>query len=145
MLMSQHFIAAETGAVEFDQILRDRVLIAAHRTAEPRTFELPMSVWYAMFVSYAVFFGSLLAVTGIDASALFMIVISVGYTVMYFGTAAVMNSVSPQTPVADAYGDIDTFTGPMSFGAAAAQILTVPILVAFFGCVTAIIYVVVTP
>ena len=104
-----------------------------------------MSVWYAMFVSYAVFFGSLLAVTGTDASALFMIVISVGYTVMYFGTAAVMNSVSPQTPVADAYGDIDTFTGPMSFGAVAAQILTVPILVAFFGCVTAIIYAVVTP
>lgn len=97
-----------------------------------------------MFVSYAVFFGSLLAVTGTDASALFMIVISVGYTVMYFGTAAVMNSVSPQTPIADAYGDIDTFTGLMSFGAAAAQILTVPILVAFFGCVTAIIYAVVT-
>ncbi len=145
MLMNQHFIAAEAGAVEYDQILRDRVLIAAHRTAEPRTFELPMSIWYAMFVSYAVFFGSLLVVTGTDASALFMIVISIGYNVMYFGTAAVMNSVSPQIPVADVYGDIDTFTGPMSFGAAAAQILTVPILVAFFGCVTAIIYAVVTP
>ena len=145
MLMSPIMVAAETGAVEYDQMPRQRVVVAAHRTGEARTFELPMSVWYAMFVSYAVFFGSLLAVTGTDASALFMIVISVGYTVMYFGTAAVMNSVSPQTPIADAYGDIDTFTGPMSFGAAAAQILTVPILVAFFGCVTAIIYAVVTP
>lgn len=145
MLMNQHFVAAETGAVEYEEWQSNRVLIAAHRTAEPRTFELPMSIWYAMFASYAVFFGALFAVTGSDASALFAIVISVGYTVMYFGTAAVMNGVSPQTPVVDAYGDIDTFTGPMSFGAAAVQILTVPILVAFFGCGTAIIYAVVMP
>ena len=145
MLMNQHFIAAETGAVEYDQMPGDRVFIAAHRTAEPRTFELPMPVWYAMFASYAVIFGALLAVTGSDTSALFAIAVSGCYTVMYFGTAAIINSVSPQTPIAEARSDIDTFTGPMSFGAAYAQILIVPILVAFFGCVTAIIYAVVTP
>ena len=145
MLMSQNMFSVETGAVEHDQSLGDRVLTAAHRTAEPRTFELPMSIWYAMFISYAFFFGALFAVTGSDTAALFAIVISVGYTVMYFGTAAVMNSVRPKVPVTDVRRDIDTFTGPMSFVAAYAQILTVPILVAFFGCVTAIIYAVVTP
>lgn len=145
MLMNQEMLAVETGAVEHDQMLPERVLIAAHRTSEPRTFELPMSIWYIMFISYAVFFAALLAVTGSDTGTLFVIAISAGYTVMYFGTAAVMNSVSPQTPAADVYGDMDTFTGPMSFGAASAQILTVPILVALFGCVSAVMYAAVTP
>ena len=145
MLMNHDMIATETSAVEYDHLLRERVPVSTHRTGEPSTFELPMPVWYAMFASYAVFFGALLAVTASDKSALFAVTVSIGYTFMYFGTAAVLNSVSPQTPFAKARSDIDTFTGPMSFGAAYAQILTVPVLVAFFGCVTAMIYVVVTP
>ena len=145
MLMSPIMVAAETGAVEYDQMPRERVVIAAHRTGESRTFELPMSVWYTMFISYAVFFGALLAVTGSDRGALFMIVISMGYTVMYFGTAAALNMVGQQAPVAANHDDIDTYTGLLGYNAAIAQILTVPVLVAFFGCVVAAIYAAVTP
>ena len=144
MLMNHNMIAAEIGAIEYERS-NNSVVIAAHRTAEPRTFELPMSIWNTMFVSYAVFFGALLMVTGTDTSSVFVIFISIGYTAMYFGTAALLNSVSSASPVANAYGDIDTFTGRIGFVAAAAQILTVPILVALFGVVTAIIYAVVTP
>ena len=144
MLMNHNMLAAQTDVFEYD-LPNNRVLIAAHRTSEQRTFELPMSVWNTMFVSYAVFFGALLMVTGTDTGTLLVIVISIGYTAMYFGTAAVLNSVSLAAPVANAYGDIDTFTGRIGFVAAAAQILTVPILVAFFGVVTSIMYAAVTP
>ncbi len=145
MLMSPIMVAAETGAVEYDQMPRERVVIAAHRTGESSTFELPISVWYTMYISYAVFFGALLAVTGSDRGALFMIVISMGYTVMYFGTAAALNMVGQQAPVAANHDDIDTYTGLLGYNAAIAQILTVPVLVAFFGCVVTAIYAAVTP
>ena len=145
MLMSPIMVAAETGAVEYDQMPRECVVIAAHRTGESRTFELPMSVWYTMFISYAVFFGALLAVTGTDASALFMIVISASYTVMYFGTAAAMNAVGAPGRPATVPGDIDTATGKLSYGTAFAQILTVPLVIAFFGCAIAVIGSIVAP
>ena len=144
MLMNHNILAAHTDAIEYD-LPTDSVLIAAHRTSEPRTFELPMSIWYAMFVCYAVFFSALLMVTATDGGTLYVIAISIGYTIMYFGTAALLNSVSSPEPVANPYCDIDTFTGRIGFVAAAAQILTVPILVALFGVVTSIIYAAVTP
>ena len=144
MLMNHNILAAQTDVIEYD-LPTDSVLIAAHRTSEPRTFELPMSIWYAMFVCYAVFFSALLMVTGTDGGTVYVIAISIGYTAMYFGTAALLNSVSSPAPVANPYGDIDTFTGRIGFVAAAAQILTVPILVALFGVVTSIIYASVTP
>ena len=144
MLMNHNILAAHTDAIDY-VLPTDSVLIAAHRTSESRTFELPMSIWYAMFVCYAVFFSALLMVTATDGGTLYVIAISIGYTAMYFGTAALLNSVSSAPPVANRYGDIDTFTGRIGFVAAAAQILTVPIMVALFGVVTSIIYAVVKP
>ena len=144
MLMNHNILAAHTDAIDY-VLPTDSVLIAAHRTSESRTFELPMSIWYAMFVCYAVFFSALLMVTATDGGTLYVIAISIGYTVMYFGTAALLNSVSSAPPVANRYGDIDTFTGRIGFVAATAQILTVPIMVALFGVVTSIIYAVVKP
>ncbi len=49
MLMNHNILAAQSDVIEYD-LPTDSVLIAAHRTSEPRTFELPMSIWYAMFV-----------------------------------------------------------------------------------------------
>jgi len=114
---------------------------------EGRTFELPKSIWYSMFFCYFVFFSGLIFATGRSLDAAFMIVVSIGYTVMYFGTAAML------TGLAKAYGTqnpnesrgqkgnwtLDTITGPMSYGAVAAQILTVPAMFAFFGIAVAII------
>ena len=145
MLMNLHTDVEETLATNQFTIPSQSIILAEQRTSEPRTFELPMSVWYSMFACYAVFFGALLAVTGKDSGSVFVIIISMAYAVMYFGTAAILNSVRPQAKLTDSYTKIDTFTGPMSFAAAYAQILTVPILVALFGCVSAIFYAVVTP
>jgi Na+/phosphate symporter len=145
MLMSLHTVTEEAPAANKENVANPSKIHPAHRTSEPRTFELPMTIWYSMFASYAVFFGALLAVTGRDTGTVFVIVISMGYAVMYFGTAAILNSISPKTQRSGNRDKIDTFTGSLSLPAAYAQILTVPILVALFGCVAAIFYAVVTP
>lgn len=110
---------------------------------EARTFELPASVWITMFTSYAIFFAALFVATGHGVAAIFALVISIAYTVMYFGTAAVLNNVGAaerrNLPPADSTAGIETLTGWLDNGAANAQILTVPILLALFGCAFAII------
>lgn len=110
---------------------------------ESRTFELPASVWVVMFGSYAIFFAALFIATGHGAAAIFALVISIAYTVMYFGTAAVLNNISAaerkSLPFDDANGGIATQTGWMSTSAAYAQILTVPLSLAAFACAFAII------
>jgi hypothetical protein len=98
-----------------------------------------------MFLAYAVFFLAITIATGRDRSALFMIVISASYAVMYFGTAAVMNAVGAHGRPATVSGDIDTATGKLSYGAAFAQILTVPIVIALFGCAIAVVRAIVAP
>jgi len=113
------------------------------QTHEVRNFELPATVWAAMFASYATFFAGLIVATGRDGSALFAIVISVFYAIMFFGTAAILNSVNraarpTNSPLAQGKG-IETATGWMSNTTAYAQILTVPVLLAFFACAIAII------
>ena len=110
---------------------------------EIRTFELPASVWITMFTSYAVFFAALFVATGHGVAAIFALVISMAYTIMYFGTAAVLNNVGAaerkHLPPVDTIGGIETQTGWMDNSAANAQILTVPILLAVFACAFAVI------
>ena len=110
---------------------------------EIRTFELPGSVWITMFGSYAVFFAALFVATGHGVAAIFALVISIAYTVMYFGTAAVLNNVTAAErkvlPSAVSIGGIQTQTGWLDYTAANAQILTVPILIAVFACAFAVI------
>jgi hypothetical protein len=110
---------------------------------ESRTFELPASVWVVMFASYAVFFAALFIATGHGAAAIFALVISIAYTIMYFGTAAVLNNVSAAErktlPAVEASGGIETQTGWMDNNAAYVQILIVPIVLAAFACAFVII------
>lgn len=110
---------------------------------EIRTFELPGSVWITMFGAYAVFFAALFVATGHGLAAIFALVVSMAYTVMYFGTAAVLNNVTAAErkalPSADSLGGVDTQTGWMNNNAVNAQILTVPILLAVFACTFAVI------
>ena len=70
------------------QDLSERYRAPSH---ESRNFELPASVWVTMFGSYALFFTALFVATGHGTAAIFALVISIAYTVMYFGTAAVLN------------------------------------------------------
>ena len=110
---------------------------------EIRTFELPASVWIAMFASYAVFFAALFVATGHGIAAIFALLVSIAYTVMYFGTAAILNGVGSAErqalPPAGPFDGIATHTGWMDNRAALAQILTVPILLAVFACAFAVI------
>jgi hypothetical protein len=140
MLMEIRTIAAETRGIENLQDHYEDFFVPVKATQELRTFDLPKSIWWTMFLAYAVFFLGITVATGRDRSALFMIVISASYAVMYFGTAATLNAVGASVP-----GDIDTATGKLSYGAAFAQILTVPLVIAFFGCAIAVVRGVVAP
>lgn len=110
---------------------------------EARTFGIPTVIWGSMAASYIVFFMGLALGTGHDGKALFLIAISVLYTLMYFGTAFILNSLG----MADRKrrknqwvdGKFDTFTGPMTFGSVYGQMLVVPIMFALFGVAIAII------
>lgn len=145
MLMDISLIAAETRAVEYLQDNHQDFFTPEKASQERRTFDLPKSIWWTMFLSYAVFFLAITIATGHDLGTLFMIVISAGYTVMYFGTAAVLNAVGAGDRPATVIGDIDTATGKLSYKAAFAQILTVPLVIAFFGCGIVVVRAVVAP
>ncbi|MFC4291639.1 hypothetical protein ACFOWX_04335 [Sphingorhabdus arenilitoris] len=98
--------------------------------------EIPSAIWKAMFASYAVFFAGLGFATGHSAGAIFMLTISIGYVVMYFGTASLLfNMNAPERPglFQKGIGPLQTNTGSMSYGAVAAQILTIPFCLALFG------------
>ncbi|MBS0482407.1 MAG: hypothetical protein JSR96_09695 [Proteobacteria bacterium] len=97
---------------------------------------LPGWIWAVMIAEYAVFFTGLMFAVGRDREAVFMLVISIGFAVMYFGTASALFAQKPAdrpTAFERGTGDLQTWTGPMSRGAVAAQILTVPGCLAFFG------------
>lgn len=137
MLMDEVNAAAEFGVEGTDGLLTyDR---HAGRVHEERTFELPGSIWAMMFGSYAVFFGGLAIAVGGTFDALGMVIISVCFAIMYFGTATVMVKVarghraSGGRPEGSTSDSIETLTGRLSYGAAAAQILTVPALFGFFA------------
>jgi hypothetical protein len=139
MLMDSNTIAAETGGVEYLQDSSATALAPIRPSHESRTFDLPKSIWWTMFIAYAVFFLAITIATGRDRSALFMVVISGSYAVMYFGTATVMNAVGAHDRPATVPGDVETATGKLSYASAFAQILTVPLVIAFFGCAIAVV------
>ncbi len=108
-------------------------------TQELRKFELPSSIWQVMFASYAVFFAAIAFATARDGSAVFVIVVSVGYTIIYFGTTAILASLRNQHVPIQRSVKIDTHTGELDYNAVFAQILTVPISIAFMACAIAVI------
>lgn len=108
------------------------------QTHEIRTFELSGSVWKAMFACYAVFFGALILATAHSTAAIFALVVSTGYTIVYFGTASILNRVSaPQRvtlPKITSPTGMQTNTGWMSKNSVNAQILVVPVSLVIFAC-----------
>lgn len=112
--------------------------------AQPETvdLELPGWIWGSMALCYGLFFGGLLAASGHDGQAIFAIVISLGYAAMYFGTATILFGMNPpRQPSAFVrrLAPLQTWTGPMDTGAVAAQVLTVPACLGFFGLAAAVI------
>jgi hypothetical protein len=139
MFMDVNSIAAETQGIAYLQGHSEDFYLPDKATQELRTFDLPKSIWRTMLLAYFIFFVTITITTGRDRGALFMIAISAGYALMYFGTAAVINAVGARGRPANVAGDMDTATGKLSYPAAFAQVLTVPLAIALFGCVIAII------
>src|SRR3546814_16009321 len=89
-----------------------------------------------MFGCYALFFLIIAVATGRDTAALMMIVISVFYVVMVFGTTGILNAQKgpeSDSPLDRVGGVLETRTGPLNLRAVGAQLLTVPIGMVFLG------------
>lgn len=138
-MFDQTWSPDSTPCVDVDQ-LRAGDAISVRPTMRPTAEHggsgMPGWIWRTMLGAYAVFFGGLFLATGRDSASIFVLVISIGYTIVYFGTARVLLEVNP-APSPDRFerglGDMQTWTGPMSRGAVAAQVLTVPLCLALFG------------
>jgi len=109
-------------------------------------FELPRSVWSTILACYAVFFAAISLATGGSGHARFAIVVSIIYTAIYFGVARIgARQAGPEAPSPLERGKpLDTWTGLMDSTAVHGQVLIVPIAIALFGIVIAIIAAVLT-
>lgn len=98
-------------------------------------FQLPRGVWIAMLGCYAVFLAAVLLATRGSREALFAIVISALYTLVYFGVARIgARQAGAEDPSPLTRGKpLATWTGPMDAKAVYGQVLIAPLAVALFG------------
>ncbi|WP_417818901.1 hypothetical protein [Tritonibacter scottomollicae] len=138
-MFEQRAIVAER-ATELDvevEALEHTLQPLAAAPVAPRNagYQLPRGVWTAMLACYAVFFGAIAIATGGSGPARFAIVVSVLYTMVYFGVARIgarQAGAEDKSPL-DQGKMLDTWTGLMDKKAVYGQILIVPLAVAFFG------------
>jgi len=120
--------------------VNDNEHAASPREGERIAFEIPAMIWVIMVACYGVFLTALLFATS-GAHALFAIVVSAGYVAMFFGLTRIVLKHGPAQPrsVLDRGGDLSTIYGPLSRGEVMAQMLVVPLAIAFFGTTVLII------
>lgn len=109
---------------------------------EKTDLEMPRSIWITMFAAYVVFFAGLIAATARDNATIFVIIVSILYTLMYFGVASVLfnqNRPEQTSLFARGLGPLATYTGSMDKVAVVGQVLTIPACLALFG-VTMVIF-----
>ncbi|MEW4468914.1 hypothetical protein AB1K62_13900 [Parasphingorhabdus sp. JC815] len=149
MFLDEHNMAAQVNDIYHDDAKEDAKSVSSPEdhgiTAkhESRTFGLPRSVWSIMMTCYAIFFGALAVAMGHDGGAIFVLVVSGLFALMYFGTGFVLNSIGAASRKNQksewVEGKFQTQSGPMSFGAIFGQMLILPILFAIFGIAMIII------
>lgn len=108
---------------------------------EKTDLEMPKSIWITMFAGYVIFFAGLIAATARDNGTIFVIIISILYTLIYFGVASVLfnqNRPEQTSLFARGLGPLATYTGSMDKGAVVGQVLTIPACLALFGVTMAI-------
>lgn len=118
----------------------DEAPLAASAKVDPRPivqpgFQLPASVWKLMGACYAIFLAAMAGLASGSGFALFMVVISALYTIMYFATGSVLAGLSGRqdpSPL-DEGKPLPTWAGPMSKGSVYGQVLIVPFGIALFG------------
>lgn len=114
-----------------------------HRTQpEHAGLEVEPWIWRAMLTAYLVFFTALYVGTVRDGEARLVFAVGMVFAAMFFGTAKLLFDLKPAAREVEnrrTRGVLQTWTGPMSTPAVAAQILTVPLCLAFFGTAIVII------
>ena len=104
-------------------------------SGEQRGFEIPARLWVGMLACYGVFITALLFATGGGESTL-NIAISAFYMVMFFGLVKTLVRHGPaqgRSPLDGPGRTLQTLYGPLAEREVAAQMLVVPLCVAFFG------------
>lgn len=130
--------------VSFEMPFSDAILpevAIAPAQPENRRFELPANIWVGMIASYVLFFTAVTLATGGSGHARFAIVVSVLYTVIFFGVARIIaRQAGPDGRSPLLRGQpLQTWCGPMDRTAVYGQILVVPMAVAAFGLGIAVI------
>ena len=99
MFLDEHNMAAQVNDIYHNEA-RDDITAArppenydASTKHEARTFGLPRSVWGIMLTCCAMFFSALAVATGHDRGAIFVVVISCLFALMFFCTGFVLNSI----------------------------------------------------
>lgn len=108
---------------------------------EKTDLEMPKFIWITMFAAYFVFFAGLIVATARDIGTIFVIIISILYTLMYFGVASVLfnqNRPEQTSLFARGLGPLATYTGPMDKVTVVGQVLTIPACLGLFGVTMAI-------
>ena len=143
MFLDENNMAAQTHEMDHDERPSEAALSTTSAKHESRAFGLPASVWGIMLTSYAIFFGALAIAVGHDRGAIFVVIVSVLFALMYFGTTFALNSVGAADRKGQqsewVKGKFQTLNGPMSFGEIFGQMLILPILFALFGIAVIII------
>ncbi|WP_162225080.1 hypothetical protein [Erythrobacter sp. SG61-1L] len=93
-----------------------------------------MAIWKTMFACYGVFFTGLALASGGSGPARLVLAVSGLFILTYFTCGAVLARLGGRDATQVGPGKpLQTIYGPMSAGAVWAQVLTVPIALAFFG------------
>jgi hypothetical protein len=102
---------------------------------EQRGFEIPGSFWTAMIAFYGVFFAAMFAAIG-GGYGTFVLIVSVFFVVMFFGTTAALlkqGPAQPRSPLDGPARALSTLNGPLERHEVALQMLIVPACAAFLG------------
>ena len=132
------------------QLLADTAeLVAAPVASGPRActdrgFELPTALYVATIGSYLAFL-AIMAIGFQSRDMLLPMVIFTVYIAMLFGVPTLLARMNPETATRpmtlDAFlqKGIETYTGHNSGGAAAVQVLLLPVMILFWGTAVVII------
>ena len=116
----------------------------APRACTDRGFELPTALYAATIGSYLAFL-AIMAIGFQSRDMLLPMVIFVAYLAMLFGVPAIWARMQPETATAPlTFRDfwehgIHTYTGHNQAGAAATQVLLLPVMVLFWGVAVVVI------
>lgn len=148
MLYEKDFVADANVTLADKSALNAETALSGHAVvqAEKTDLEMPNSIWITMFAAYVVFFAGLIAATARDNGTIFVIIISILYTLTYFGVASVLfnqNRPDQISLFARGLGPLATYTGPMNKGAVVGQVLTIPACLALFGVAMALFRVII--